>query len=364
MKYIIACTAAAAALLILMNPAAVGGAVGAAVNCCLEVMIPSLFAFTVLAVYLQSSGLYRVVLKPFTLPLSKLLRLDEELCAVLVLGNIGGYPVGARLITELVKQGRLSQKDGGRMLCFCYGSGPSFVVSIVGLRVFGSAAAGGVIFAGCFAASLIIAAVVCRSGEPVHLRTTEVEYNLTGSCFVSSVLAAAKVMYTVCAMIVGFSVVTAAADITGLSELAAELFEQLGFGGNAQHILPSLLEISRVQQISSCSWFAAPLCGGLLAFGGVCVLLQIAAVTEGIVPMKPFVLSRIPAVLLSSAFSCAVVPWCGKTLQEYIPTSGDVTSQVFSVNAGMSVCVLVMCGILLSTCNKSSDAYGKNNKTV
>ncbi len=363
MKYIIACTAAAAALLILMNPAAVGGAVRAAVNCCLEVMIPSLFAFTVLAVYLQSSGLYRVVLKPFTLLLSKLLRLDEELCAVLVLGNIGGYPVGARLITELVKQGRLSQKDGGRMLCFCYGSGPSFVVSIVGLRVFGSAAAGGVIFAGCFAASLIIAAAVCRSGEPVHLRSAEVEYNLSGSCFVSSVLAAAKVMYTVCAMIVGFSVVTAAADITGLSELAAELFELLGFGGNAQHILPSLLEISRVQLISS-GWFSAPFCGGLLAFGGVCVLLQIAAVTEGRVPMKHFVLSRIPAVLLSSAFSCAAVPWCEEQLQEYIPTSGEVVSQFFSVNAGMSVCVLVMCGILLSTCNKSSVTYSKNNKTV
>ena len=150
MRYILSVLAAAAAVLLLIEPAAVAEAVSAAVGCCLDVIVPSLFAFTVLAVYLQGSGLYRIALRPLTLPLSKLLRLDEELCAVFVLGNIGGYPVGARLLTELVRQGRLSSAHAGRLLCCCYGSGPSFIISIAGMRVFGSAAAGAVLFAACF----------------------------------------------------------------------------------------------------------------------------------------------------------------------------------------------------------------------
>lgn len=348
MKYILSCVSLLAALMILMYPAEVGGAVGAAVSSCLEVMIPSLFGFTVLSVYLQSSGLYRVALKPLTVPLSRLMRLDEELCAVFVLGNIGGYPVGARLISELVRQGRLSRDDGGRMLCFCYGSGPSFVISIVGQRVFGSAAAGAVIFVACFLSSLTIGCIISRCGRRMNLKPADERYDLSSGCFVSAVMSAAKVMYTVCAMIVAFSVVTAAADITGLSELAKGAFEQIGAGASSRSILPSLLEISGIKGIFPSGGFAVPLCGALLAFGGVCVILQISAVTAGAVPLRGFLLSRLPAAALTALLSCAAIPWCGRE-EAYMPTSGTLQAQIFSVNAGMSVCVMVMCGILLAT---------------
>ncbi len=354
MKYILSCVAAAAAIMILLNPAEIGGAVGGAVRTCLEVMIPSLFAFTVLSVYLQNSGLYRIALKPLTKPLSWILGIDEELCSVFVLGNIGGYPVGARLLSELVRSGRLSRSDGGRLLCCCYGSGPSFVISIVGGQVFGSAAAGGVIFAACFLSSLVIGICVCRGGRRIALSSGVAQYDISSGCLVGSVMAGAKVMFTVCAMITGFSVATAAADITGIMKLSAELFCSMGAGGSSAHILPSLLEISRIQGIVPQGVFAAPLCGALLALGGVCVLLQIAAVTGGALPLKPFLISRLPAMLLSGALSGVAVPWCGEAGEVYIPTSGEIQPQIFSVNAGMSMCVLIMCGILLASCRKSS----------
>ena len=160
MKYFLSCIAAAAAILLIIDPQAVSEAVKASAASCLEVVVPSLFAFAILAVYLQKSGLYRVALKPLTFPLSKLLRLDEELCAVFVLSNIGGYPVGVKLLSELTEQGRLSERDAGRMMCCCFGSGLGFVVGIAGLKIFGSAAAGLILFAACFAASLLIAAFV------------------------------------------------------------------------------------------------------------------------------------------------------------------------------------------------------------
>ncbi len=348
MKYILSCLAAVAALMLLCRPVVVSAAVSAALNSCLEVMIPSLFAFTVLSVYLQNSGLYRVALKPLTVPLSYLLRLDEELCAVFVLGNIGGYPVGARLISELVRQKRLTRRDGGRMLCFCYGSGPSFVISIVGERVFGSAVAGGVIFAACFLSSLIIGLFVCRCEERIQLTSAYAEPDLSSGCFVGAVLSAARVMFTVCAMIVGFSVVTAAMDITGLAEFAEMLLARFGAGHSSACILPSLLEISRIQTLLPDRGYIAPLCGALLSMGGICVLLQISAVVSGTLPLKPFLLSRLPAMCLSALFSCAAIPWCSQRTVS-VPVSGELNMQPFSVNAGMSVCVMVMCGILLAT---------------
>ena len=115
----IALTAAAAALagaFILGRPEAASAAVRAAAEGCLDVIVPSLFAFTVLAVFLRDSGLYRVVLKPLTLPMSRLLRMDEELCGYIVLGNIGGYPVGAKLLSQAVDERRITAQDAGRRL--------------------------------------------------------------------------------------------------------------------------------------------------------------------------------------------------------------------------------------------------------
>ena len=134
-KYLLAALALFAGAGIVLFPGELSEAVRGSVGGCLEVVIPALFAFTVLAVYLQRSGLYRVILKPLTVPLSKLLRLPEELCAVFLLSNIGGYPVGAKLLTGLVRSGRLRRGDASRLLCCCYGSGPSFVIGTAGMQV-------------------------------------------------------------------------------------------------------------------------------------------------------------------------------------------------------------------------------------
>ncbi|MDE6726498.1 MAG: hypothetical protein K2J80_00995, partial [Oscillospiraceae bacterium] len=176
MKYFLSVIAGLAAILLVADPKAVSEAVSASAASCLEVVVPSLFAFTVLAIYLQKSGLYRTALKPLTFPLSKLLRMDEELCAVFVLSNIGGYPVGAKLLSELVKQGRLSQKNAGRMMCFCFGSGPGFMIGIAGMKIFGSAGAGLALFGACFASSLLIAAFVRQRGE-IALKSSESAYD-------------------------------------------------------------------------------------------------------------------------------------------------------------------------------------------
>ena len=336
MKYIISAAVVLCAVLLLINASAVSEAVRGAVTMCLEVMIPSLFAFTVLSVYLQSSGLAETALKPLAKPLSGLLRLPEELCAVFILGNIGGYPVGARLLRSLVEQGRLSRSDAGRLLCCCYGSGPSFVISVVGMRVFDSAVAGVVLFCACFLSSLVIAVAVCRSGERIVLKPRESRCDLSAECFIGSVMSAARVMLTVCAMITVFAAAMAIVSI----------------GGSDRDVLSALLEISRVGSLSPEGAFAMPLCGALLSFGGVCVVLQVVAIGSGRLPLKCFLLSRIPAAALSAAFSLAglLLPPPDVT----VSAQNTVSAQAFSVNMGMSLCVLIMCAMLLATDKKKN----------
>ncbi|MDY4587597.1 MAG: hypothetical protein SPD47_04055 [Oscillospiraceae bacterium] len=352
-KYVLAAMTAAAAVGILLRPGELSGAVGDAVAACLEVLIPALFAFTVLAVYLQQSGLYMTALAPLTKPLSLLLGIPGELCAVFLLANIGGYPVGARLLAQLVRSGRLSRRDAGRMLCCCYGSGPSFVIGTAGTVVFGSAAVGGVIYAACFLSSLIIAIFVCRTGERITLSGGEVRVDLTAECFVRSVDSGARVMYTVCIMSVAFSALTALLESVGVNRLTAELLDAAGCGGNSSRILPALLDVTRVREMIPSGEFAVPLCAGLLSFGGVCVIIQVLAVSGGSVPVRGLLVSRLPAAVLSAVLSLPAGLMADASAAVYAANTG--TAELFSVNAGLSVCVMAMAGMLILSFGKQRD---------
>lgn len=336
MKYLLSVAAGLAAVLLLIDPQAVSRAVGAAAESCLEVIVPSLFAFSVLAVYLQQSGLYRTALKPLTFPLSKLLRMDEELCAVYVLSNIGGYPVGAKLLSELVRQGRLSPRDAGRMMCFCFGSGPGFMVGIVGINVFGNAGAGLVLFAAAIASSLLTAAFVRSRGE-ITLQKADSGVRLTGDIFIGSVSGAARVMFTVCAMITGFAAVSALLEKLGVFALFESVF------GSAE-IFPALLEVTRIKDFSAAA-FALPNCAALLGFGGMCVLMQTAAIA-GNVPLRGFLISRVPAAFLGALFTMPFARYFPPRDVQVL--ASDTVAAPFTKNAALSLCVLAMCGILLA----------------
>ncbi len=335
--YIASAAALAVGAGLLVFPRAVSAAVGESISDCLETVIPSLFSFTALALWLQKSGIYRVALRFLTLPLSKLLRMDEELCAVFVLANIGGFPTGMKLLSELVGSGRLTRHDAGRMLCCCFGSGPSFIIGIVGLRVFDSVGAGFILFAACFASSLLMAAFVRMRGE-ISLKSAEDPsgYDLSSECFIESVIGSARVMFTVCVMIVGFAALTALLREVGALGLISRIFP-------SESVLAAALEITRIKGMAP-SNAALPLCAALLSFGGVCVHLQLAALGREI-PMRDFMFSRVPAVAMSAAFA---FPFSRRFTAANVPVLAlQEGVKVFTENGILSLCVLLMCVILL-----------------
>lgn len=354
MKYMMSAAILCTAAGILLNPSALSDAVRSSISGCLEVVVPSLFAFTVLAIYMQQSGLYRVALRPFTLPLSKLLGVPEELCAVFLLANIGGYPVGAKLLRGLVNSGRMTRKNAGRMLCCCYGSGPSFVIGTAGMQVFDSAVVGGILFGACFLSSLIVAVAVCRTGEKITLTPSvgQSEYDFSAECFVNSADSGARVMYTVCVMATLFAALIALLDTSGITQVLSHLAELAGAGENSGRIISALLEVTRVRELHSTP-FAVPLCAGILSFGGVCVLMQVTAVSKSDVPLMPLVISRLPAAVISAALAAPAMRLVSSAAVE-VSNTNSAQAEAFSVNSGMSVCVLVMAGILIYTVDQGS----------
>jgi hypothetical protein len=57
----------------------------------------------------------------------RLCRIPDGAAPLLLVGLIGGYPVGARCVTQAWQNGQLTANDARRMLGFCSNAGPAFI---------------------------------------------------------------------------------------------------------------------------------------------------------------------------------------------------------------------------------------------
>lgn len=54
----------------------------------------------------------------------------------------GGYPIGAKTAADLYRENLVSREEAERLLAFCNNSNPVFLISVLGVGVFGSVRAG------------------------------------------------------------------------------------------------------------------------------------------------------------------------------------------------------------------------------
>ena len=60
-----------------------------------------------------------------------LFNVPGESAYAFIMGLISGYPVGAKIVTDLRKTNLCSKDEGERMLCFTNNSGPLFIIGTV-----------------------------------------------------------------------------------------------------------------------------------------------------------------------------------------------------------------------------------------
>lgn len=101
-----------------------------AVELCIRVVIPSLFPFFLLCTILTSS--LNGARLPFMKPLGRVLGIPEGAEPLFLVGILGGYPVGARCVSQTYEAGQLSREQAQRMMVFCNQCGPAFIFGMLG----------------------------------------------------------------------------------------------------------------------------------------------------------------------------------------------------------------------------------------
>lgn len=255
---------------------------------CGESIVPALLPFLVLSGLVGALGLADRLAGVLSQPLARLFAAPGCVAAPFLLGLCGGYPVGAASLAGLARDGALTPEEAGRLLPACNNTGPAFLLGAVGLGVFGSGAAGALLYAAHALAALalgLLGSIGRPRILPARLTASPAPRPLSAA-LPESVRGAVTAALNISGFVVFFSVLTALAEASGLlPQAAGALSARFGLELHAARaLLTGLLElgggVAALQGLAPSPGNLA-LAAFLLGFGSLSVHCQTLAALEG-----------------------------------------------------------------------------------
>lgn len=257
------------------------------------VVLPSLLPFFFFTSLLAKIGATERMARTLKKPCQKIFGTSGYAAYAFLMSILSGYPVGAKIIGDLGENGLIDETDATKMSSFCSTSGPLFIVGSVGVGMFGSAAAGKLLFI-THAFSALITGLIFRFFGRTKITTTLTNKNAPKSCrphvspaktraangnalydcVYSSVISIATVGGFICVFYV-------VADIFQNLDLLRPIWKTLFFVTKNEPLSRAfsygLIECTRgCKMLALCglSTYSLAFASSLIAFGGVSVLVQ------------------------------------------------------------------------------------------
>ena len=105
-------------------------------------VVSSLFPFFLATELLASTNIISYLGKLLNKFMKPIFNVPGEGSFPLLMGIISGYPIGAKIVTDLREKNILNKTEAERLLAFTNNSGPLFILGTVGISFFGDTTTG------------------------------------------------------------------------------------------------------------------------------------------------------------------------------------------------------------------------------
>ncbi len=348
---------------LVLNPRETSEAAKEGIRICLDIIIPSLFPFFVLASLTIELGLTRYIGVALERVMRPLFRVSGPCSAAVVLGFLGGYPVGAKTAISLYEKKLCSKEEAERLLAFCNNSGPAFILGAVGAGIMGSSEAGWLLYLTHTAASLTVGFIFrfYKYKSPPSVVDTGRERKVVrlSDAFTTSVKSSFMSVIFISAFVIFFTVAIRLLFITGVIPSVAGwlggLLAPIGLNSEKiQPILTGLIEIT--SGLWNMQGGASTILAGkmamaafMLGWAGLSVHCQVLSFIgeSGLSPWT-YLIGKMMHGLISAAYTAIVVSAMGYTA----PVSVYLAEQVqeianlsFATTLKITIKVLLGVGI-------------------
>ena len=144
-------------------------------------VVPSLLPFFIATELLGYTNIVSILGRFLNRFMRPIFNVPGEGSFALIMGIISGYPVGAKIISNLKKQGICTVEECERLLSFTNNSGPLFIIGTVGVSLFSSSNIGFKLFVVHLISCLLVGVLFrwWKSGRffQIHLETIYYHFN-------------------------------------------------------------------------------------------------------------------------------------------------------------------------------------------
>lgn len=314
---------------------------------CAVTVIPSLFPFMVISELIVVSGVGEALGRLLSRPVRTLFGISGVGASSIILGTLCGFPVGAKTAISMYDRGAVSREEAARLMMYCNNPSSAFIISAVGVSLFGSRRFGVALYFITLLTALLIA-IFARliSGDistPTPVSQKD-DRHLSVTSFTSAVSSAALGMLTVCAYVVFFSTLIGALGCL-LSSLS------LPHGVNA--LIYAIFEISG--GVSEASAVASPILAMLLAafavgWSGFSVHFQILSLADGRnISFRPYFLAKLIQGVLSMLFTYLYVRFAAPDILNSAKSvsTGGAASVFWGIESGISLPSLIVTSLFI-----------------
>ena len=286
-------------------------------------VVPSLFPFFVITNLLSHTKVVSVIGKLLDKFMRPLFNVPGIGGFAFVMGLISGYPVGAKIVADFREKGLVTQDEGERLLAFTNNSGPLFILSSVGIALFGVAKTGllllGTHILACITVGIILARFSKRNrfensydtiknkferkNDSQSCNSENITFKNLGEVLTSSINSSISTILMIGGFVVIFSVIISILNQTNiLDNLSTSLYPILNFLNIdlefAKPLLSGILELTNgVNLVANIPTKLISqnivLSAFLLGFGGFSVLLQVySIVSKTDLSMKKYLVGK------------------------------------------------------------------------
>lgn len=271
-------------------------------TCVLPALFPYFFITAILS-GLKATEYISKKLSPFT---TKLFSVNGCVGYALLMSLLSGYPIGAKIVSDLKENGLIDQNESVRASALCSTSSPMFILGSVGNVMFNNRFFGTLLYL-CHLLSIFVVGLIFKNYKKNSAPSKNLNYfssrKLDNVLYESTYSAVISVL-TVGGLITIFYLLSEILLRTGILSPLTSLFTLI-LGDNllAEGLSIGLFECTRGLKILSCgapSFLTLPVTASICGFGGLSVIAQsVAHLKKAKIKTAPFLLSKTLSAVLN-----------------------------------------------------------------
>lgn len=318
-KGLIACLIISLIAIMLIEPALCIEGATSGLLLWFQKVLPSLLPFIILINLLCFLGIIFKLSLPIHTLTTRLLGLSGSSFIIFILGLISGYPMGAKLTTNLLESNELSYEEAQKNLCFVCNCGPLFIVGTIGTLMLGNPSIGYfLLLIHILSASIML--LLSRFYKVSSIKTitssiivpSKMSFSMA---FTSAIQNGMDTIVYVGGYIIFFSMLINLLAHSPIYKQFMSILSRLLHvdGTSIQTFFLSLLEFSSGSALLSHTLTNSPLLlallSALVAFGGICVLFQTQYVLQDSgLSIFPYLYAKILQALLAFLLTFIILP--------------------------------------------------------